>query len=133
MFVRPALSGDEFIRPNYKVQESYEPKAKKTKQTWGASIVLSDGYSAIDFLNTIHQVFQATTCMGADHHDMKGWVHLLLDAQIIFLDNNGTLKSNAQPKTLNFYRVVPKQQRGWASRKGRKSRPKLSSRKNSST
>jgi len=77
--------------------------------------VLSDGFPAIDFLNTDRQVFQAT--IGANP-DMKGWVDLLLDAKILSLGDGGklTIIPNAQP--LEFYWVVPEDRQGsWAKRK----------------
>ena len=113
VFVKPALSGVSSIATDYEVSESYEPPTKK-RRLGPPFIVLSDGFSAIDFLNTDRQVFQAT--MGADH-DMKGWVDLLIDAKILLLDDEGKLKIRAKAKPLEFYWVVPQHRTGWATRK----------------
>eukprot|EP00978_Attheya_sp_CCMP212_P004732 scaffold10364_cov61-Attheya_sp.AAC.8 len=116
VFVQPALSSAEDICADYEVSETVEPKQKKHKKekTGGQFIILSDGYSSIDFLNTNHQVFQATT--GANH-DMKGWVELLLDAKILSLDDKEMLSIHPEAKQLEFYWVVPKHQRCWETRK----------------
>jgi hypothetical protein len=113
LFVKPALSGLSSISTDYEVSESYEPPEKK-RRLGPPFIVLSDGFSAIDFLNTKRQVFQAT--MGADH-DMKGWVDLLLDATILTLEKSGKLTINAKAEPLEFYWVVPNDKAGWATRK----------------
>ena len=117
LFVRPALLGVSSITADYEVSESqsclYEPRAKKRK-LGPPFIALSDGFAAIDFLNTGRQVFQAT--MGSDH-DMKGWVDLLLDAKILSIDDGGKLGISATAKPLEFYWVVPQHKIGWASRK----------------
>ena len=116
MFVKPALSGLLSIPTDYEVSESYEPPEKR-RRLESKFVVLSDGFSAIDFLNTNRQVFQAT--MGADH-DMKGWVDLLLDATILTLEKSGKLTINAKAEPLEFYWVVPNEKVGWATR-----RPKI--------
>jgi hypothetical protein len=113
LFVKPALSGLSSISTDYEVSESYEPPEKK-RRIGPPFIVLSDGFSAIDFLNTNRQVFQAT--MGADH-DMKGWVDLLLDATILTLDKSEKLTINAKAQPLEFYWVVPNDKAGWATRR----------------
>eukprot|EP00978_Attheya_sp_CCMP212_P030917 scaffold115211_cov41-Attheya_sp.AAC.2 len=113
LFVKPALLGVSSISTDYEVSESYEPPPKKMK-LGSPFIVLSDGFSAIDFLNTNRQVFQTT--VGADH-DMKGWVDLLLDATILKLENNGKLTINAKSEPLEFYWVVPNGKAGWATRR----------------
>jgi hypothetical protein len=113
VFVQPALLGGESISADYDVSDTFEPKQKK-KKLGGPFIILSDGYSSIDFLNTTRQVFQAT--MGSNH-DMKGWVELLLDAKILSLDNKEMLSINPEAAKLEFYWVVPKHQSGWETKK----------------
>jgi hypothetical protein len=48
---------------------------------------------------------------------MKGWVDLLLDATVLWVDESGKLTINAKAKPLEFYWVVPKEKFGWATRK----------------
>lgn len=113
VFTRPALLGERSMSTDYDASESFEPKQKRQK-LGGPFIILSEGYSSIDFLNTNRQVFQAT--MGANH-DMKGWVELLVDAEILLLSDKGILSINPKAKELEFYWVVPKHQTAWESKK----------------
>ena len=113
VIVKPALSGESRIATDYKVSEAFEPPSKKRK-VGPPFIVLPDGLSAIDFLNTDRQVFQAT--MGGDH-DMKGWVNLLLDANILSSGNKFKLEINKKTEPLEFYWVVPRHKVSWEKRK----------------
>lgn len=114
LFVKPALMGQSSFVTDYKAIESPEPPTKKPKISGPPFIVLSDGFPAIDFLNTARQVFQATV---SDDHDMNGWVDLLIDAEILSLDNKGKVKINPKAKPLEFYWVVPKHRVNWAKKK----------------
>lgn len=105
------------IFADYEVSELqsdvYEPSAKKRK-LGPPLVVFLDGFAAIDFLNTDRQVFQVT--IGSDH-DMKGWVDLLLDANILSNNMEGVLEISANATPLDFYWVVPQHKNGWMGRK----------------
>mmetsp|Transcript_35825 Transcript_35825/g.86421 ORF Transcript_35825/g.86421 Transcript_35825/m.86421 type:complete len:602 (+) Transcript_35825:49-1854(+) len=112
-FVQPALMGRKEITADFEASETYGPPSRKKRKIGPSLIVLSDGYAAIDFLNLDRQVFQAT--IGNDH-DMKGWVNLLLDAQILTQKKSGRLEIAKEAKPLEFYWVVPSHQSGWETK-----------------